>query len=121
MKKIVYVLTQDPREKCEMISSALAQALTAISFGYECEIFLSDNGVKLILPEYIAGLKAGAFDSLAELLDYCGTMGGKIYACNPSLNSRDIDVDKIISGITGLVNASKLIESSMEADVVFTY
>jgi predicted peroxiredoxin len=95
--------------------------LTALSFGYECEIFLSDDGVKLILPEYIAGLKAGSFDPLAELLDYCTNMGGRIYACNPAMNSRNIDVDKNTSGITGFVNASKLVESSIEADAVFTY
>ena len=58
MKKIVYVLTNDPREKLELMSSAFAQALTALSFGYTCEVFVMDNGVRLLEREYIAGLKA---------------------------------------------------------------
>ena len=120
MKKIVFILTQDPIKNCNMISSALAQALTALRSGYECEIFLSDDAVKLILPECSSGQNAGAFD-FAELLSYFENRGGTIYACNPALNSRNIDVEKGKSRITGFVNASKLIESSVEAYAVFTY
>jgi predicted peroxiredoxin len=54
------------------------------------------------------------------MLDYYGIMGGRIYACNPSLNSRDIDVEKEARGVTDCVNASKLIESTGEADALFT-
>ena len=121
MKKIVYMLTQDPRERTELITGALTQALDALKSGYECEIFLTDNGVKLVLPEYIAGLKTGETEPLAKLLDYYGILGGRIYACNPSLTSRNIDVEKDTSGITDFVNASKLIESTVEADAFFAY
>ena len=78
MNKIVYMLTHDPRERTALISSALTQALDAIKSGYECEIFLTDDAVKLILPEST-------------------------------------------SAVTEFVNASKLIESALEAEAVFTY
>jgi predicted peroxiredoxin len=121
VKKIVYVLTHDPKERIELMSSALAQALTALSFGYECEIFVMDNAVKLLQPAYIAGLKAATFDPIGELLQHYQDMGGKIFGCNPAIASHNITTESCVGGISGLVNASKLIESSVEADAVFTY
>jgi predicted peroxiredoxin len=121
MKKIVYVLTNDPKERIELISSALAQALTALSFGYKCEIFVMDNGVRLLEPKYIGELKAKTFDPLSELIQYYRDMGGQLYGCNPSLASRNIDTGSCTSEADGFVNASKLLESAVEADAVFTY
>ena len=121
VKKIVYVLTHDPRERSELMSSALAQALTALSFGYECEMFVMDNAVRLLQPAYIAGLKAATFDPIAELLQHYQEMGGKIFGCNPAIASHNIKTESCVGGISGFVNASKLIESSVEADAVFTY
>ncbi len=120
-KKIVYILTHDPKARVELVSSVFAQALTALSFEYECEMFVLDNGIKLFQTEYIKGLKAATFDSLAELIRHYQDMGGKLYGCNPSLASHDITTDNCIGGISGYVNASHLIESSVAADAVFTY
>ena len=121
MKKIVYVLTLDPKERCEMISSAFAQALTALSFGYECEIFVLDSAIKMLQPEYIEGLKANTFNPLTELIQYYHDMGGKLYGCNPAISSRSIKTESCIHEINGYVNATQLIESSVSADAVFTY
>lgn len=121
MKKIVYILTEDPRARTELISSALAQALTALSFGYECDLFIMDNAVKLFTPEYIAGLKAVAFDPISDLFQHYKDMGGRIYACNPAIAAHSIKTESCAGGIHGFVNASKLLECSMEADAVFTY
>jgi predicted peroxiredoxin len=121
MKKIVYILTHDPKERLELLSSAFAQALTALSFGYQCEMFVFDNAVRILEPEYIAGLKAKTFDPLVELIQYYRDMGGHLYGCNPALVARNIDTESCTSGADGFVNASKLLESSVEADAVFTY
>jgi predicted peroxiredoxin len=121
MKKIVYVLTHDPRERLELVSSVFAQALTALGFGHACEMFVLDNGIRLPQTEYIAGLKAETFDPLAELIQYYKDMGGKLYGCNPAITSHKIKVESCMDGIDGYVNASKLIESAVEADAVFTY
>jgi len=121
MKKIVYVLTHDPKERCELVSTVFAQALTALGFGHGCEIFVLDNGIRLLQPEYITGLKAETFEPLVELIRYYKDMGGKLYGCNPAIISHKIAVENCMDGIDGYVNATKLIESSVEADAVFTY
>jgi predicted peroxiredoxin len=121
VKKIVYILTNDPKERIDLASSALAQALTALSFGYSCDLFVIDHGVKLLQPSYIAGLKSATFDPLADLLRHYQEMGGKIYGCNPAIVSHNIKTESCMDGINGFVNASKLIESSVEANAVFTY
>jgi predicted peroxiredoxin len=121
MKKIVYILTHDPKARIELVSSVFAQALTALSFGYECEMFVLDNGIKMFQPEYIKGIKAATFDPLTELIHHYQEMGGKLYGCNPSIASHDIKTDSGMAGITGYVNASQLIESSVGANAVFTY
>jgi len=117
----VYVLTHDPKERCELLSSAFAQALTALSFGYECEVFVLDNAIKMLRPEYIEGLKANAFNPLSELIQYYHDMGGKLYGCNPAMNARDIKSESCMGGIDGYVNATQLIESSVAANAVFTF
>jgi len=121
MKKIVYILTHDPKTRLELVSSVFAQALTALSFGYECKMFVLDNGIKLFQTEYIKGIKAATFDPLVELIQHYQDMGGKLYACNPSIASHDIKAESCMGGINGYVNASQLIESSVSADAVFTY
>jgi predicted peroxiredoxin len=121
MKKLVYVLTHDPKTRLELVSSVFAQALTALSFGYECEMFVLDNGIKLFQTEYIKGIKAATFEPLSELIQHYQEMGGKMYGCNPSLASHEMKSENCMSGINGYVNASQLIESSVAADAVFTY
>jgi predicted peroxiredoxin len=121
MKKIVYILTHDPKTRLELVSSVFAQALTSLSFGYECDMFVLDNGIKLLQPDYIKGIKAASFDPLAELIHHYQDMGGKLYGCNPSMASHDIKTDSCMAGVTGYVNASQLIESSVAANAVFTY
>lgn len=121
MKKIVYILTHDPKTRPELVSSVFAQALTALSFGYECEMFVMDNGIKVLQTEYVKGIKASSFDALTELIRHYQEMGGKLYGCNPSIAAHDVTAESCLNGISGFVNASKLIESSVAADAVFTY
>ena len=121
MKKLVYVITNDPRERIELISSAFAQALTALSFDYQVEMYVMDKGVNMFRPEYIAGLKAPTFDPLTELIQHYKDMGGKMYGCNPAMTSHNIKSESCIGGIDGYVNASRLIESAVTADAVFSF
>ena len=121
MKKIVYILTHDPKTRPELVSSVFAQALTSLSFGYECEMFVMDSGIKVLQTEYVKGIKASSFDPLTELIQHYQDMGGKLYGCNPSIAAHDITTESCLGGINGFVNASKLIESSVAANAVFTY
>jgi predicted peroxiredoxin len=84
-------------------------------------MFVMDNGIKVLQTEYVKGIKASSFEALTELIKHYQDMGGKLYGCNPSVAARDIKTESCLGGINGFVNASKLIESSVAANAVFTY
>jgi len=113
-------VTNDPSERLELMSSAFAQALTALSFGYKSELFVMDNGVRVLEPECVAGHKARTFDPLSELILYYKNMGGQLNGCNPSIVSRNINTETFRRDADGFVNASKLLESAVKADAVYT-
>src|SRR5512139_3205461 len=106
---MIYVLTHDPKDRLELVSSVVAQAVVALSFGYEAEIFLLDRAVKSAVTGYIDGLKAESFASLEELYGMFSEMDGKLYVCAPSAQAMRIQGDRCISGITGFVDAGTLV------------
>ncbi|GBD99993.1 DsrE/DsrF-like family protein [bacterium BMS3Abin07] len=118
--KVVYVISGDPREKTENVSAVFAQALTAISFDYECEIFLMDEAVKSVVKGAIEGIKFKTFEPITEMMENYMDMGGKLYVCHPSSDARDITEADCIDGIE-FVNASRLLESGKNADALFTF
>ena len=120
MTRMVYVLTHDPTDRLELVSSVIAQAVLALSFGYEAEIFLLDRAVKSALKGYIDGMKAESFASLQELFEMFSEMDGKLYVCAPSAHSSHIQQEHCISGITGFVDAGTLVTHAKDS-VVFTY
>jgi predicted peroxiredoxin len=118
--KIVYVISGDPREKTENVSAVFAQALTALSFDYECEIFLMDEAVKSVVKGSIDDVKFKTFEPIVEMMSNYMDMDGKLYVCHPSSDARDIHEGDCIEGIE-FVNASKLLESGKNADAVYTF
>lgn len=121
MAGFVYVLTVDPKERCELVSGVLSQAITALSFGHPCELFLMDSGVNLAVKDSISELSCGGFAPLPALLKDYSEMGGALYVCEPSVQSRALSEERFIPSVTGFVNASRLITSSKDALAVFTY
>ncbi len=117
----VYILSNDPKERCELTASVLSQAITALSFGHETELYLMDTGVKLAVRGYIDSLSCDAFAPLAELLSDFREMGGMVYVCHPSADARHLARSDFLDVVTDFVNASKLIGSSKEAKAVFTF
>jgi predicted peroxiredoxin len=120
MKPVVYVITHDPKERCDLVSSILAQAVTALAFGYACEIFLMDRGSRMGIKGHLDGLKSEAFEPLSVLLDTFREMEGKLYVCNPSTDALGVKKEDCID-VDGYINATKLLESAVNASVVFTY
>jgi len=118
--KVVYVISGDPREKTENVSAVFAQALTALSFDYECEIFLMDDAVEIVKKGAIDGVQFKTFEPITEMLQNYLDMEGKLFVCHPSSDARDIHPEDCIEGVE-FVNASRLLESGKEADVVFTF
>lgn len=120
MNKVVYVVTDDPKERCELVSSVLAQALTSLSFDYECDLFVMDNAVRLVMKGYVDGLKAKEFAPIAELLSDFQEMGGKLFACHPATDARGLHAEDCRDGVE-FVNASRLLLNAKEAFAVFTF
>jgi predicted peroxiredoxin len=119
-KPVVYVITHDPKDRCDLVSSILAQAVTALAFGYGCEIFLMDRGSRIIVKGYLDGLKSESFEPLSLLMDNFREMEGKLYVCNPSMGALVVKKEDCIE-VYGYINATKLLESAANALVVFTY
>jgi predicted peroxiredoxin len=120
MAKIVYVVSGDPRVKTENVSAVFAQALTAVSFGYDCEIFLMDEAVVIAKKGGVEGVKFQTFEPIEMMLENFIEMEGKVYVCHPSSDARCLHAGDCIPGIE-FVNASKLLQAGIEADALFTF
>lgn len=121
MAKIVYVISRDPFNDTENVSAVLAQALTALSFDYECEIFLMGEAVNIARKGAISDdLKFSTFEPINTMLENYLEMDGVLYVCHPSSDARGFHADQAIGGAT-FVNASKILESGKNADAIFTF
>ena len=120
MTRLMYVLTHDPKERLELVSGVFAQAITALSFGYEAEMFLMDKAVKTAVKGYADGLKAETFPSLQELIDMFSEMEGKLYICAPFAQSHNIRKDDCLPACTDFVDAGLLVVHAKDS-VVFTF
>jgi len=118
--KIVYVISGDPMHKTECISAVFAQALTALAFDYETEIFLMDEAVNIVKKGAMEGVKFKTFESIEMMVENFLEMDGMLYVCHPSSDARGIQEGDIIDGVT-FVNASKLLESGKNSDALFTF
>jgi predicted peroxiredoxin len=121
MAKVVYVISRNPIKEVENVSAVFAQALTALAFGDECEIFLMDDAVDIARKGGISDeIKFKTFEPINTMLENFLDMEGVLYVCHPSSDARGFHEEDAIKGAT-FVNASKILTSGKEADVVFTY
>jgi len=117
---MMYVITHDPKEKLELVSSVFSQAITALSFEYETEIFLMDSGVHAAVKGYVDGLKAASFAPLYELMEMFSEMDGKLYVCSPFAQAYHIPKDCCVPWVTDFVDAGMLVVHAKDS-TVFTY
>lgn len=119
--KILYVISRDPIKDVECVSAVFAQALTALSFDYQCEIFLMDNAVTIARKGGISDeVKFKTFEPITTMVENFLEMDGVLYVCHPSSDARGFHPGDEIKGAQ-FVNASKLLESGKDADAVFTF
>jgi len=120
MKRVVYVLTHDPKDRPELVSGVIAQAITALSFEYEAEIYLMDRAVDMAKKGYISSIKADSFAALEELISSFIELGGGLFVCAPSAHSHHIEKADCIDGVADFVDAGRLLVQSKDS-IVFTY
>jgi predicted peroxiredoxin len=116
----MYVVTHDPKERLELVSSVFAQAVTSLSFGYETEIFLMDRALNTAVKGYIDGLKSESFASLTDLISMFKEMDGKLYVCAPFAQSHHIQKDHCIPEVDEFIDAGTLVVHAKDS-TVFTY
>lgn len=119
-KKVVYVISGDPREKTENVSAVFAQALTAVSFDYDCTIFLMDEAVVIAKKGGVDGVKFQTFEPLAVMIENFMEMEGKVFICHPSSDARNLHEADCLPGVK-FVNASALLDAGITADAMFTF
>ena len=119
-KKVVYVVSNDPYANTENVSAVFAQALTAVSFGHDCSIFLMDEAVNIAKKGGIKGVKFPSFEPIEMMLENFIDMEGKVFVCHPSSDARNIHEADCIDGVK-FVNASALVSAGLEADALFTF
>ena len=121
MAKILYVISRDPIKEVENVSAVFAQALTALAFEDEVEIFLMDEAVNIAKKGGLSDdVKFTTFEPINEMLGNYLDMEGKLYVCHPSSDARAFHEDAAIEGAE-FVNASKILTSGKAADAVFTF
>ncbi|MBI4685745.1 MAG: DsrE family protein [Nitrospirae bacterium] len=120
MQKVLYVITHDPKDRCDLVSGVFAQALTALSLEFKTEVFLMDRGIKVVKKDYIKGMKSSSFDPLADLIRDFREMGGKLYVCHPFVEGGIVKRKECEDFVDEFINSSRLLDDSEEARV-FTY
>lgn len=121
MAKVVYVISRDPIKEVENVSAVFAQALTALAFGDEVEIFLMDEAVNIGKKGGISNeVKFTTFEPITEMLGNYLDMEGVLYVCHPSSDARGFHEEDAVEGAQ-FVNASKILTSGKAADAMFTF
>ena len=97
MTKLLINLTtaQDNPDKTVV---AFVVANAGLAAGQEVTIFLSVEGVRLVIPGYADDIASPGFKPLQELLADFANNGGKIWVCPPCFNARGLDKANLIPG-----------------------
>ncbi len=108
MTKLLINLTtaQDNPDKTVV---AFVVANAGLAAGQEVTIFLSVEGVRLVVPDYVDDITSPGFKPLPELLADFTNNGGKLWICPPCFNARGLDKDNLIPG-TSFAGGAAVVE-----------
>jgi predicted peroxiredoxin len=118
-QKLVFMVTHGPEEP-ERATIPFALAVGAQSSGIEVVMGFQVEGVLLLKKGVAEGVKAAGFVPLKDLLDIYTSNGGKLLACGPCVNARQIKPEEFIQG-AAVVNAPTFIEQFLTANNVLVY
>lgn len=97
-KLLINLMTAKDNPDKTVVAFVVANA--GVAAGQEVTIFLSVEGVRLVIPGYADDITSAGFKPLKELLAEFMGNGGKIWICPPCFNARGLDKDNIIPGAT---------------------
>jgi predicted peroxiredoxin len=118
-KKLVFVLTHGPEDP-ERATIPFVLATAAQASGAEALLIFQSNSVLLLRKGMAEHVPSTAFAPLPDLMSLYQEGGGRLLACVPCLNARNLTAEDLIEGVD-LVAAGAVVQQFMEATNVVAY
>lgn len=117
--KLVFVLTHGPEDP-ERATIPFVMAVQAQASGAEALLVFQSNSVYLLRKGTIEHVPSGAFEPLPDLLWIYRENGGRLLACVPCLNARQLTAEDLLEG-TELVAGATVVAELLSATNVLSY
>ncbi|MDX2434184.1 MAG: hypothetical protein GQ556_01440 [Desulfobacterales bacterium] len=116
---LIFVVTcADENADKAIIPFALGNS--ALAMDAEAIIILQSTGVFLGKKDYARHVNAPGFPPLQQLMEIFKEEGGKVYACEPCIRSRNINHEDLLDYIE-IVSGPTLVDNYLEAKNVIVY
>lgn len=116
--KLVIVLTTG-RDDPEVVSTAVAIAISALMFDKEVVMVLQGKAINLVRKNFLGKISFPPFEPLADLIHTYQEEGGRIIACNPGIEGYHVSRDDIMEKVEIAGGAAFI--SEIENAQVITY
>jgi predicted peroxiredoxin len=117
--KLVFVLTHGPEDP-ERATIPFVMAVAAQASDAEALLVFQSNSVYLLRKGMAEHVPAGTFAPVLDLIEIYRENGGRLLACVPCLNARQLTADDLIEG-TELVAAATVVAEFLSATNVICY
>ena len=107
-------------EKADRAVIPFALGNSALAMDAKAIIILQSTGVFLGKKDFARHVNAPGFPPLQELMDIFKEAGGKVYACEPCMRSRNITAEDLLDYIE-IVSGPTLVDAYLEAKNVIVY
>jgi predicted peroxiredoxin len=118
-EKLVFVVTS-AEEQPERATVPFVLANAALAMDVEAIVVLQTMGVYLGMKGYARHVHAAGFPPLQDLIESFQEGGGKIYVCDPCIQSRQISPEDLIEGAR-IVAGATLVDAFLDAKNVAVY
>jgi predicted peroxiredoxin len=116
--KLVIVL-KTGREDAEIVSTAIAIAVSAILFDKNVLLVLQGKAISLARKGFLGKISFPPFEPVADLLATYMENGGRVLVCTPGIEGYHVSQDDIIEGVQIAGGATFITE--IEDAQVLTY
>lgn len=118
-KKLVFVLTHGPEDP-ERATIPFVMAAAAQASGAEALLVFQSNSVLLLRKGMAEHVPSAGFAPLPDLMNIYREGGGRLFACVPCLNARNLTAEDLIDGVD-LVAGGAVVKEFLEATNVISY
>ncbi len=119
MEKLVVMVTHGPDEP-ELASIPFVMAGAAVASDVDVVMGFQGEGCRLLAKGVAEEIAVPGFAPLAMLLEAVQEFGGKLLACAPSVESRELRPDDLVEA-TEIVAAARLVAEITSATQTLVY